>query len=1574
MKNKNRYKPYFSFSGGLSGLGSLGDVSPEIQTMATQNQNNIEKIISHLESEANQNKKIMSFDDNDLLYNIGITKEQKQAWVYYKRKTLKIPMLGGWKKYYLKGDKENLFGTQNEIDSLISDRALFYSDGNVLPYAVYSWGNMYTRERQLMQDKDYIIAQYGEAVFLDHLDILNKAKPKQLRIDDDTIANRVIISATSTTSKTFSVKEIRPEFMTEVSESELINKKGRQVKTDRRINLNFNGENSYPLRDIFNKWLYTLDPKRYFEGKTSAFEIYNYYVLGMPVAGEDRDLSAGDKADMKNNAREFGEKLFALFLREVLTDSDIKRLNDAWNEKYNGWSDLNYSTIPIGLETSATFLNQGFAIRKEKRDAIAYMEAAGSGILAYDVGVGKTVSALLELSNALHQGKCKRPLVIVPNPTYNNWLKETVGGTDKQTGETFSGILTGLGYKVNDWYNLNVGLVKKLDAAGTLDQLIPDGTITFMSYEGFKQLGFSQNVNMDFISDLKEILQQKVTDPVLSTGNTGMDGLGALDKEAVKLMAELGSLGKREKGEKTERDKAKEEKDYLEIIGLGNKNSICDIDVLGFDYIIIDEAHRCKAIFSGVKSDEEGKKNYLLQGNQSSTGIKAFFICNYIQKTFGRNVMLLTATPFTNSPLEVYSMLSLVALDMLKETGYYNINDFFTQFAKVDMEFVVKVDGSVDTKEIIKGFNNRQVLQRLIFTKVNYKTGEDVGVQRPCKINLPMLKKLGQKQSNSQNQLIKKTEGDLQGIKPKSSNNQVLTYLEMTETQAENQENIYSAMNTALTTRVGKGIDKSALFRALSHSLDNALSPYLYSKNESPTYKEFVENSPKIKYVCECIRTVKEHHKETGTEMSGQVIYSNRGVNYFFLIKQYLEREIGFKDQVIFEGHRMSEVMIISGGEAKEKTDKEVIKDAFNAGIVKVIIGSATIREGINLQKRGTCLYDMYPDWNPTDVRQLEGRIWRQGNRYGFVRVVMPLVENSMDVFVFQKLEEKTSRINDLFYREGSSNMLDLDSIDPNQIKYALIRDISQLARIDFAIERQQLKNSVQLLAEDVESIKSLSDAMETLIENRQEALNVVHQAKEKIESYIQYFSREDYQDDDRVKENIKRAKKYLIDIADLLDNPNDDVLVRMQQKIENWNNRAGYSYTVWAYQIKSFTESYREVKKKEREVLKPKGYSLDSDFTAIGAELEKEFDKRYKDFIRDYGDSDDDKNWPKTKRYKEIYDEIIRKKAELNVNGQPVEDRVSEFASLNYLLDYTASEITSGQCDIPKPGERTKPKLVCPPLDEKGIRRIDKEGLLLLTHCIEQAPVIKDMHIDAHGNYTQTRVQLHQSIIDEIKNQKPCRVDGKPIAILTGGAPGSGKTSFINKYAPWMESGKLFKIDADEIRSKLPEYKGWNAFNTQSETRDIVHELLKQIGNPCESDVIYDGTMNKAGSYEPLIANLKKLGYQIFVIYIQVPKEVSIERAMSRYKRKGRYVPIEVIEEVYKNGLNAYEQVIKHADGFIRVDGVTQQIIEQGGKQLPKERNYEFAQDISDKGIEDLDLLELEAEALMIELELLTI
>jgi predicted ABC-type ATPase len=248
---------------------------------------------------------------------------------------------------------------------------------------------------------------------------------------------------------------------------------------------------------------------------------------------------------------------------------------------------------------------------------------------------------------------------------------------------------------------------------------------------------------------------------------------------------------------------------------------------------------------------------------------------------------------------------------------------------------------------------------------------------------------------------------------------------------------------------------------------------------------------------------------------------------------------------------------------------------------------------------------------------------------------------------------------------------------------------------------------------------------------------------------------------------------------------------------------------------------------------------------------------------------------------------------------------------------------------------------------DADGERRIDIEAIEVLTNYAENLPQTKDLNTSkSTGNYYPERQKLHQRIMDSFKKDLICIQNNEPIAILMGGSPASGKSTFLRKYAPYLLKEEILKVDADEIRAKLPEYKGWNATSTHQETKDIVNTLLsdRTIGIPCKYDIIYDGTMNSTKSYLPLIALLKKLGYKIFIVYIdKVEEEVVKKRALERYKKSGRFVPMAVIDDFFTRGKSALNELKSKADGYMVVDGSggDYNVIERGGMKLPKRRAY---------------------------------
>jgi len=285
----------------------------------------------------------------------------------------------------------------------------------------------------------------------------------------------------------------------------------------------------------------------------------------------------------------------------------------------------------------------------------------------------------------------------------------------------------------------------------------------------------------------------------------------------------------------------------------------------------------------------------------------------------------------------------------------------------------------------------------------------------------------------------------------------------------------------------------------------------------------------------------------------------------------------------------------------------------------------------------------------------------------------------------------------------------------------------------------------------------------------------------------------------------------------------------------------------------------------------------------------------------------------------------------------QHIEEDLEYYARLKSAMKAEAGKLLEKEVDL---GE------TCETI-ESGERQIDAESIRKLTECTQGLPQTKSYHYDYEtGRYAPERRELHRSIIKEFKEGVVCVERTQPIAILMGGSPASGKSTFLKKYAPYLLRDEILKVDADEIRAMLPEYRGYNATQTHQETKDIVTTLLsdRSIGIPCKFDIIYDGTMNNTKSYLPLIDLLKSLGYKVFIVYIaNVPYDVVVRRSLERYKKSGRFVPLEVIDDFFSKGTEALDRLKAEVDGYMVVDGGTQdyKVIEKGGMELPRDRKY---------------------------------
>ncbi len=366
-------------------------------------------------------------------------------------------------------------------------------------------------------------------------------------------------------------------------------------------------------------------------------------------------------------------------------------------------------------------------------------------------------------------------------------------------------------------------------------------TIILVNYKGLGRLGFSRSVGEKLRSRFYEILSQ---------GETIVHDEIQLSEKAKREASILKTIDK--------------------SIGLANREARLFIDELPVDMFSIDEVHNMKKVFTNVigemkEKEENGEvkredsRFQLNSGDPSLQGIHAFCMSQYIQsKTGGKNILLLSATPFTNSPLEIFSMLSLTNYNFLEESAYNNIHEFFNTFIKERQELVVQPDGSVKTQPTVVGFHNLMELKQLIYHVIDYKTGEDANVIRPEAIHLPDNSKTKKwngvstylKMNGLQKTFMKEVLDYVRGFK----NIDRICDLSGELLACDLPRKYIKQLNKSIQSLQRKNVSLSdeseaiRLLRGLAFQKSIALSPYLYGCNElpCPTAKEFVENSPKI--------------------------------------------------------------------------------------------------------------------------------------------------------------------------------------------------------------------------------------------------------------------------------------------------------------------------------------------------------------------------------------------------------------------------------------------------------------------------------------------------------------------------------------------------------------------------------------------------------------------------------------------------------------------------------------------------------------------------------------------------------
>lgn len=310
----------------------------------------------------------------------------------------------------------------------------------------------------------------------------------------------------------------------------------------------------------------------------------------------------------------------------------------------------------------------------------------------------------------------------------------------------------------------------------------------------------------------------------------------------------------------------------------------------------------------------------------------------------GKNVYGLTATPTKNSPLEIYSMLSHVAPEAFERIGVRNSEEFLDRFAKFEDGMALNTRGEMEEALVTSGFRNMDELRAIMQRYIHRQTADDVGLKLPGRDDRTHFVEMDDEQQ--------KVYAELRELAEESGGK-----------DATGDAHIFSIMDK---------MNKAAMDLSL-------LDPDQYAGRSSPKYQACAEQVV------------------AGLRDGGQIIFAD-----------YVDAHDKMVEALVKAGIPRAQVGVINAKVAGSAVKRQQIADAFNAGKLRVVIGNtATMGEGLNLQKGTADIHHLDLPWEPASMQQRNGRGLRQGNTNASIRIHSYLARGSFDGYRYQSMMAK---------------------------------------------------------------------------------------------------------------------------------------------------------------------------------------------------------------------------------------------------------------------------------------------------------------------------------------------------------------------------------------------------------------------------------------------------------------------------------------------------------------------------------------------------------------------------------------
>ena len=601
--------------------------------------------------------------------------------------------------------------------------------------------------------------------------------------------------------------------------------------------------------------------------------------------------------------------------KDWLCSSPLRdQVEELYNRKFRGFVQRDFSKEPIAIPGLANHDQ----IKDYQWPGLRWALTAGKGIIAADVGLGKTLRGLLLARMAKIEGRAQKPTIVVPKSVLANWYAET------QKWFPGSKVLTiGASFDMKDGK-----LVGRDDNANERKRKYHD---------------LSQN-DYDFVIISEPAFEELDLDPITKNDYYSQDFW-------VQRGDSLGNAGdKRVKKIRENYEQAIAKREF------SDRTDAIYFNEIGIDMLIADEMHHQKNLYAAKNRFGESPK--FLGGQGLSNRALDFNLKTrwLLQNHGNKGVYGLTATPTKNSPLEVYSMLCHIAPEAFENIGIRNSEEFLDRFCVFQNDTILNTRGEIEDALVTAGFKNMNELREIMKRYIDRTTADDVGLVLP------------------------KADPHMHFVEMSPAQQEVYaTYREMLENEAKGKDatgdsHIFSIMDK---------MNKAALDLEI-------LDPVTHKGQPSPKYKSLAK------------------HVAEGVQDGGQVVFSD-----------YIDSHDKIVDALVAKGIPRDQIAVINAQVAGSAVKRQNIADAFNAGKLKVVIGNtATMGEGINLQKGTADIHHLDLPWEPASMQQRNGRGVRQGNTMASVRIHTYLSKGSFDGYRYQSIAAKKDW-QDLLWKGG---------------------------------------------------------------------------------------------------------------------------------------------------------------------------------------------------------------------------------------------------------------------------------------------------------------------------------------------------------------------------------------------------------------------------------------------------------------------------------------------------------------------------------------------------------------------------